>query len=350
MQKLGAQFARAVNDMFTLPISELAYRAFIGFVGVLKEVFVDSWIAIGRDLGTAFMTYVYNPLTAWVATPIANAWQWIVDTFWAAVSWVQSLIDTVKGWISKWVTTPIANAWQWILDTFWNTIGVFQTYMDTVTGWITKFVTTPIANAWQWIKDTFWAVVKSLGIGGAGGSGGGNTGENAGGNASLNPVDSIQGVVRDIQTREQKRDDIMREIIRGIEDSQRHALGGLLGGRGTGTSDSNLAWVSRGEHIMPAAAVRQPGVLAFLEALRRSGGNLSRVLDGLGRFAMGGLVSMPAFAAGGGVGGMSHVTIAFPGLAPISGLRASSAVVEELQRAAATAQVRSGGRKPSRYT
>jgi len=126
------------------------------------------------------------------------------------------------------------------------------------------------------------------------------------------------------------------------------ARGGMIGGRGTGTSDSNLAWVSRGEHIMPAAIVRQPGVLALLEALRR-GGNLSRLLDGMGRFALGGPVGMPALA-GGGTGGMSHVTIAFPGLPAIGGLRASSAVVEELQRAAAMAQVRSGGRKPSRYT
>ena len=70
-----------------------------------------------------------------------------------------------------------------------------------------------------------------------------------------------------------------------------NARGGLLGGRGTGTSDSNLAWVSRGEHIMPARAVRQPGVLAFLEALRRSGGDLRRVLDGMGRFALGGMVT-----------------------------------------------------------
>jgi hypothetical protein len=130
------------------------------------------------------------------------------------------------------------------------------------------------------------------------------------------------------------------------------AQGGLLGGRGTGTSDSNLAWVSRGEHIMPARAVAQPGVLAFLEALRRSGGNLRGVLDGMGRFALGGLVPRPtlAFADGGPVGGMSHVTIQFPGLPPIAGLRASSAVVDELHRAAALAQVRSGGRKPSRYS
>ena len=47
---------------------------------------------------------------------------------------------------------------------------------------------------------------------------------------------------------------------------------------------------------------------------------------------------------------MSHVTIAFPGLPDITGLRASSEVVDELRKAAALAQVRSGGRKPSRYT
>ena len=129
------------------------------------------------------------------------------------------------------------------------------------------------------------------------------------------------------------------------------AGGGLLGGRGSGTSDSNLAWVSRGEHIMPARAVAQPGVLALLEALRRSGGNLGRVLDGMGRFALGGMVPrIPAFAGGGPVGSMSHVTIAFPGLPAIGGLRASSDVVDQLQRAAALAQVRSGGRKPSRYS
>jgi hypothetical protein len=130
------------------------------------------------------------------------------------------------------------------------------------------------------------------------------------------------------------------------------ARGGLLGGRGTGTSDSNLAWLSRGEYVTPAHAVRQPGVLAMLEALRRSGGNLRGVLDGMGRFAMGGLVprAIPAFASGGLAAGGSHVTIQFPGLPAISGLRASSDVVDQLHKAAALAQVRSGGRKPSRYS
>jgi hypothetical protein len=124
------------------------------------------------------------------------------------------------------------------------------------------------------------------------------------------------------------------------------AGGGIIGGRGTGTSDSNLAWLSRGEYVTPARAVSQPGVLAFLEALRRSGGNLRAVLDDMGHFALGGLVSAPAFAGG----GMNNVTIAFPGLPDIVGLRASSSTIDELRQVAAMAQVRSGGRKPSRYS
>jgi hypothetical protein len=95
--------------------------------------------------------------------------------------------------------------------------------------------------------------------------------------------------------------------------------------------------------------------LAFLEALRRTGGDLQRVLDGMGRFALGGLVMpriVPAFATGGlaGGGSMHPVTIQFPGVPPISGLHATADTVAVLQRAAAMAQVRSGGRKPSRYS
>jgi hypothetical protein len=47
---------------------------------------------------------------------------------------------------------------------------------------------------------------------------------------------------------------------------------------------------------------------------------------------------------------MHNVTINFPGLPEITGLRASSGVVDQLRNAAAMAQVRSGGRKPSRYS
>jgi hypothetical protein len=165
-------------------------------------------------------------------------------------------------------------------------------------------------------------------------------------------IDRIQKRIEQAVERAQEAVETVNEISGKIqnlvENAPGAASGGLIGGRGSNTSDSNLALVSRGEYIMPARAVRQPGVLALLEALRR-GLDLRHLLAGIGRFAAGGPVGMPAFAGGVG-GGMHPVTIQFPGMPAIDGLRASSAVVNELQRAATMAQVRSGGRKPSRYT
>lgn len=69
------------------------------------------------------------------------------------------------------------------------------------------------------------------------------------------------------------------------------ALGGLLRGPGTGTSDSIPAWLSTGEYVVRASSVRRPGVLQALEAIN----------SGSARgFARGGLVDvMPRFAEGG---------------------------------------------------
>jgi hypothetical protein len=225
--------------------------------------------------------------------------------------------ESVLGWkiigqaVAQFVTTAPGNAWQWVKDTAASVWQEVKSLAQQAYDAVVKFVTTAPGNAWQWIVDTFKAVLAKLGFTGplpGAGAAGGQVGGSAG-----------------------------------------FAGGGLLGGRGTGTSDSNLAWVSRGEHIMPARAVSQPGVLALLEALRFSGGNLRAVLGGMGRFALGGMVaprlSIPALA-----GGMNHVSIHFPGLPEITGLRASSAVVDQLRNAAAMAQVRSGGRKPSRYS
>lgn len=49
------------------------------------------------------------------------------------------------------------------------------------------------------------------------------------------------------------------------------AAGGILTGRGTRTSDSNLAWFSRGEYLVRAAVVQEPGVLRHLEELNKRG-------------------------------------------------------------------------------
>ena len=84
-----------------------------------------------------------------------------------------------------------------------------------------------------------------------------------------------------------------------IGGAEKKATGGVLGGIGTGTSDSNLAWFSRGEYLVRAAVVREPGVLSHLNDLNRRGAQALAPTPVLieapvPRFAEGGLVDAPA--------------------------------------------------------
>jgi hypothetical protein len=84
-----------------------------------------------------------------------------------------------------------------------------------------------------------------------------------------------------------------------VGGAEKKAVGGVLGGIGTGTSDSNLAWFSRGEYLVRAAVVREPGVLRHLDELNRRGAQAlvqTPVLieASVPRYAEGGLVDVPA--------------------------------------------------------
>jgi hypothetical protein len=274
-----------------------------------STIFAEAAARIGsllNDIEAGFINFVAQGLEAF--NRLVNG---IVDYFARVPAAVDASIAQVKSAIETWVTTPVSNAWQWIVDTFNSTVSSLGAAIDQATALITTWVTKPVANAWQWIKDAFNSVVSSL----FGGGGGGKLAADA-----------------------------------GLGDIGSHAGGGLLGGRGSGTSDSNLIWASRGEHIMPARAVAQPGVLAFLETLRRSGGNLRDVLDGMGRFALGGPIGISGLAAGGmGSRNLGTLTLGLPGGSSVQ-VMATFDVVDQLRKAAALGQVRSGGRKPSRFS
>lgn len=124
--------------------------------------------------------------------------------------------------------------------------------------------------------------------------------------------------------------------------------------------------VHRGEHVQPASVVSQPGVLAFLETLRRTGDLGSTINRFMRGFSMGGLVermntamsplAFPGFAAGGLVpalaagGGRSlhPVTIEFGGRS-IGGLFAPTDVVSILQQEAVRDRIKATGpRSPNR--
>jgi hypothetical protein len=137
----------------------------------------------------------------------------------------------------------------------------------------------------------------------------------------------------------------------GGDGAQSNAAGGYIRGRGTGTSDSILSWLSNGEFVVKARAVQHygPQLLHALNNMR------------LPKFAAGGAVtaaqnlfvpSIPRFASGGPVlsgasaGGAGRPMVLQIGDQTFSGLTANGNAVEALQRAAAQKSVRSAGRKP----
>lgn len=62
-----------------------------------------------------------------------------------------------------------------------------------------------------------------------------------------------------------------------------HAAGGTVGGAGSGTSDSNLIWASRGEEITKAGSASVPGVRPLLKAINQDpAGTMNRLAKATG--------------------------------------------------------------------
>lgn len=131
------------------------------------------------------------------------------------------------------------------------------------------------------------------------------------------------------------------------------ARGGMVRGRGTGTSDSVPIMASSGEWVMRAAAVRKYGA-GFMHAVNTGQLLPSRVdLSGLTsafsglrpslKFAGGGMV--PSVAGGGGGG--RNLTLVLDGQQFQAS--ADDAVIDSLTRTARRRQITSAGRKPGWY-
>lgn len=130
------------------------------------------------------------------------------------------------------------------------------------------------------------------------------------------------------------------------EGGKGFARGGPVWGAGTATSDSIPAWLSNGEFVARAAAVRKYGTGIF-HALN----NLKLDPDIFRGFALGGL-AMPdyrprlAFAEGGAVRSTNNtLNLSIDGMS-FNGLRADDQTMEDLRKFAVNRQVRSAGRKP----
>jgi hypothetical protein len=345
--KLGATASAALEKLGAAlaPIGTAIAKALqVGLEAAIREVqnFVSDVAKIGTELKNA-------------ATIGAKAIGAVVDAIKAAGSAISDFFSSLSGITWDSIANAGVQAWNALVQAVQSAGQSFASFFSSLASVTWGAISNAGVQAWNALVESVQGAGKAIsdffsGLASASWDAITNLGVQAW-NALGEAVQAVIDKVKEFLGLKQPSAPATGDGGGG-NGGQGLARGGLLGGRGSGTSDSNLAWVSRGEHIMPARAVAQPGVLAFLEALRHSGGNLSRVLDGMGRFALGGMVRgpIPAFAGGGLVGGMSSVTIQFPGVPPVGGLRASSAVVDELRQAAALAQVRSGGRKPSRYS
>ena len=128
-------------------------------------------------------------------------------------------------------------------------------------------------------------------------------------------------------------------------------------GAGSATSDSIPAWLSNGEFVIRAAAVRKYGLSLFsaLNRMRLDPGAFQRFAEG-GlvrslqvlmpqpiRFAEGGLVPQPASTAS-----LRPINLTI-GADTFAGLLAPEDVAQKLMQVAVGKQIRSAGRRPGYY-
>src|SRR5581483_2907399 len=135
------------------------------------------------------------------------------------------------------------------------------------------------------------------------------------------------------------------------------ARGGLVFGAGTATSDSIPAWLSNGEFVVRAAAVRKYGLSLFdaLNRMRVDAGAFQRFAKGgivqslqvlmpqPMQFAEGGLVAQPASTAS-----LRPINLTI-GAETFAGLLAPEDVAQKLMQVAVGKQIRSAGRRPGYY-
>jgi phage-related protein len=264
----------------------------------------------------------------------------------AANQAIQGIAATLRSWlqtaksVASAVIDALSNAWKGI------TQGASNAAKGVTDAWnaIVKF----FADAWNTItkaaSDAMTAVGEAI-----------KSGFDAATKTIKGWYDSVVGFFTDIINRAKAVASAISTAISGGDNGavQENARGGHIRGRGTGTSDSILSWLSNGEFVIRAAAVKKFGVGFFqaLNSLREPGcfaaGGIvhaaaSAMLPPIPRFALGGPV-----VAGAGVAGRPF-TLQIGG-EEFTGMTASQDTVEKLERFAVRKQVRSAGRKPTWY-
>lgn len=95
------------------------------------------------------------------------------------------------------------------------------------------------------------------------------------------PSEIDDNIRKQLREKDGISDDIINNYIRTWGSApMSKAHGGIVTGRGTGTSDSNLAWLSNREYVMPAKATAKPNNRLILDSMRDGADLIPSFKDG----------------------------------------------------------------------
>lgn len=233
-----------------------------GIVGVLAQV--SNWVDANIIVPVvSFFVGLWNTIT----TGVQAAWDTVTQTVGAIAGWINdNVIQPVVGFVSGlWngIISGVQNVWNsaknivsgvanWIkTNVIDRIVGFFQTGWNAVKSGV-QALKDGIANVFSTIAGIIKAPINGI-------------------------IDGINGVIKAMNSLK------IPDWVPGLGGKHANfglikklATGGLVQGVGTGTSDSNLAWLSRGEYVVKADTVRRYGV-EFMDAL-----NSGRLVGGGG--------------------------------------------------------------------
>lgn len=338
--KTGADFAaKSINDMFGTNLTGgviLAGAALAKYSGLLKVVTTG----FGLLLSAGKLVFNFLPLLGQAFTVLRTALGLSGGAFGLILIAVTLLIAyVVEHWdeISQAVSASIkviSDAWTSLVQYIKDRAADYHKFIDDTWSSISQgasdlgnSIKTFFGDAWAYVTtraQNMWTTVSGYF------------------NKLLDLAKSLLGVQSQAAAG-----------ASGGDGAQSNAAGGAIRGRGTGTSDSILSWLSNGEFVVKASSARKLGT-DFLNRLNQTGAVPAKFsLGGLASSVGNVMPSIPRFATGGAVqtsgGGDMRPFVLQIGDKAFTGLRAPASAVDELTRYATGKNMASAGRRPSWY-
>lgn len=328
---------------------------FLAFFSVVSQVAVVLF-EVAAAVGSAIAAL--NPIVLAILAVIAAITLLI---FWlTTLDWTPLVSGAIQAWnavvkLAQDAGALVVAGWNATIAAIvavWNTlVGAAQTLWASIKG-VWDAGVAALVGAWESVKSSAteaWnSIVATIK------------------NAFSDIVSGIQTVINWLNTAWEIAQKAWEAILRvqgsspgGNEGGSGRAQGGRMYGPGTGTSDSIPAWLSSGEWVIKAAAVKKYGhaLFAALNGMQLPASALKKLLGHAGGgpvdFDLGGAFRGLAplrLAEGGAVSSQPTVRLdlVLAGEA-FEGLMAPRQVADKLIRFALNDQVKSGGRKPNWY-